>query len=326
MTGSVRSNTKGWLFSNILLFGGALISIGWSVYFAVVTISIPYQIEFREGAAQVMTSFLLSRNNPFILENQPLAMNNYGLGYNLIVLPFAFLFGNTLLVHRSVTFIFVLLSALAGFTVIQRVRGEIASASACAAFIMISLMARAGIGAFPSALGTFLFMMTIVIPFLKGFHRTSLLLSILFSIAAFYSKPYFVLGFGIVASYLFLFVSKKTGLFYSGFFFIMLASSLLAVRLALPLYFINTIIGNISNVEGSSAHLFSQLTQLLIYFSPILLALLLLMFESETSNRRIEARFDIRDWEQPLVGVPVDYLLYSSVCALLAFILFLGSH
>ena len=95
-----------------VLFTGALISVLWSIYFSLVTILIPYQIEYREGTAQVLTGFFLRAENPFVLESQPLAMNNYGLGYNLVVLPFAALFGNTLLVHRSVTFVFVLLIIL----------------------------------------------------------------------------------------------------------------------------------------------------------------------------------------------------------------------
>src|SRR5688572_20043628 len=265
---------KGWVFSRHLLFWGALASILWSIFFAIVTISIPYPIELREGAAQVMTGFLLSRNNPFVLENQPLAMNNYGLGYNMVVAPFAVLFGNTLSVHRSITFTFILLSSLAGFTVIQKIKGDVAPASACAAFIIIGLIARGGIGAFPSAMGTFLFLMTLVIPFLKGFNHTSLMFSILFSIAAFYTKAYFILGFGIVASYLFLFVSKKSGLFYSSLFLILFAASFFVVRLVFPLYFINTVVGNASNADRSFEHLLSQLKQLFIYFFPVLLSTL----------------------------------------------------
>ena len=326
MTGFIKSNTQGWILSKVLLLGGAWISILWSVYFAVVTISIPYPIEFREGAAQVMTDFLLSGNNPFVFENQPLAMNNYGLGYNLIVLPFAWLFGNTLLVHRLVTFLFVLLSAATGFIVIHTVRRELAPASTCAAFIMIGLIAHGGIGAFPSALGTFLFLMTLVIPFFRGFDPPSLLLSILFSIAAFYSKAYFIVGFGIVASYLFLFASKKTGLLYSVVFSILFAISILVVRLAFPLYFIDTLIGNISNGERSSTHLFSQLRQLLIYFSPVLLSLFLFAFEARIPKRSLESKLKRRDREQLPMGVSAAYFLYSSVCALLAFIVILGPH
>lgn len=324
---AIKSNSTDRPFAEILLSLGALVSILWAVYFAVVTISIPYQIEFREGAAQVMTGFLLGRNNPFIFENQPLAMNNYGLGYYVIVAPFAALFGNTLFVHRSVTFVFVLLSSLAGFFVIQQTRRNVASALAGAAFIMISLTAQGGIGAFPSAMGTFLFMLAVLIPFLNRFRFTSLLLSALFSIVAFYAKPYFALGFLIVASYLFLFVSKKTGLLYGVLFLTLFVVSFCAMRLVFPLYFINTVIGNIANTTRSFAHLFAQLAKLLAYFFPVLFAsLLLLVFEKGILNRGTGRAFNLRAWDQPLFNARPDYFFYAFLCALLAFVFLLGPH
>jgi hypothetical protein len=70
-------------------FGGSLVLFSWFVYFSFSTIAMPYQIEYREGAAQVMTHILLMGGNPFSLEYQPLGMNNYGIGYNLLALPFA---------------------------------------------------------------------------------------------------------------------------------------------------------------------------------------------------------------------------------------------
>lgn len=327
MPGFNKKGTKGWVLSRTLLLLGASGSILWSVYFAAVTISIPYPIEFREGAAQVMTEFLMNRSNPFRLENQPLAMNNYGLGYNLVVTPFAFLLGNTLSVHRSVTFIFILLSGLVGYIAIYRIRGDVASALACAAFILLGLIAGGGIGAFPSAMGTFLFMVAVVFPFLRSFDRLSLIISVLSSIAAFYTKAYFVLGFGIVVSYLFLFRSKRTALLYGLTFLLLFISSLFAARLAFPLYFVNTIIGNISNTERSSAHLFSQLRQLLIYFFPVLVCSVFpLLFERDRPSQRAGLTLNVPDWKQPLRNASPGYFFYAFICALLAFILFLGPH
>lgn len=324
----LKSNIEGGLISEILLLGSAAGSILWSIYFAVVTISIPYPIELREGASQVMTRFFLSGSNPFVLQNQPLAMNNYGLGYNLVVAPFAALLGNTLLVHRSVTFGFILLSAVTGFFAIHKLKRNIALGLAYAAFIMIGLINRGGIGAFPSAMGVFLFMMTVFIPFFKGFTPISLLLSSLFSIAAFYSKAYFVLGFGVVASYLFLFVSKKTGLLYSLYFFLFFVVSFFVVRFAFPLYFIDTIIGNISNTSRSAAHMYSQMKQLWLYFFPILLSssLVLLSTKGHALTGAMDQPFNIQKWESPLINVSLDYFLYASVCSLLAFIFLLGPH
>jgi hypothetical protein len=103
--------------------------------------------------------------------------------------------------------------------------------------------------------------------------------------------------------------------------------SLVVVRLAFPLYFVNTIIGNISNAETSAAHVLSQLKQLLFYFVPVLLSsLFLVLIEDDTSRRRPGFKFAVKDWNGPLMSTSTDYLLYASLCALLAFLLVLGPH
>jgi hypothetical protein len=167
------------LLPRILLLTGAISSILWSVYFSVITIFIPYQIEFREGNALVLTKILLGGRNPFSFENQPLGMTNYGLGYNLVVLPFAMLFGNTLVVHRAVTFTFILLVAFLIYLSLNRSVHEPVLALVCSAFIMTGLIANGGIGAFPSAMGTFLFYIAILVPFVRSFDKNSLVISVL---------------------------------------------------------------------------------------------------------------------------------------------------
>src|SRR5688500_1969308 len=87
-------------------FTGVLLLFSWFIYFSFSTIVIPSQIEYRQSAAQVMTQILLIGAHPCSLEYQPLAMNNYGVGYNLFVLPFAKMFGNTLWVHRGIRLFF----------------------------------------------------------------------------------------------------------------------------------------------------------------------------------------------------------------------------
>ena len=319
--------------SRILLFIGAIGSILWSVYFSVVTIFIPYQIEFREGTALVLTKILMGGGNPFSFENQPLGMTNYGLGYNLAVLPFAMLFGNTLVVHRAVTFAFILLAAFVVFLSLNKSTREPALALACSAFVMTGLIANGGIGAFPSAMGTFLFYVAVLVPFIRSFDRVGLFTSVLVFLVSFYTKPYFILGFGIVASYLFLFVSKKKSLLYVAQFLFLFAVSFLIVRFSFPLYFINTIIGNISNTYRTLEHLVEQLVLLLQYFYPALILALLVLFRWLTSKRERPALgsekgtlFNLAVWDQPLVAYSADYILYSLACSFLAFLFILGPH
>lgn len=313
-----------------LLLVGGLTSIIWAAYFAIVTIAMPYQIEYREGAAQVLTGFFLRRENPYILESQPLAVNNYGLGYNLVVTPIAALFGNTLLVHRSITFLFVLLSAGLVFFVFYKKGKDISIGLICSVFILIGLIARGGIGAFPSAFGTFLFLAALLIPFLKSFEHTSLVLSLLLSLMAFYTKPYFLLAFGILFSYLYLFVSKKKGVAYGLIFFILLAISSLLINSIFPLYFVNIVVSNLSNTIASYANVTNQLKDLFFLFYPVL-SLLLISILIRANERRSSwisspLFLNFSKWDAPFVNHSFNYLFYSFACSFLAFSLILGPH
>ncbi len=321
------------LLPKILLLAGAVSSILWSIYFSVTTIFIPYQIEFREGTALVLTKILLSGGNPFRFENQPLGMTNYGLGYNLVVLPFAMLFGDTLIVHRAVTFAFILLVALVVFLSLNKFTREPSLALACSAFVMTGLIANGGIGAFPSAMGTFLFYVAVLVPFTRSFDRSGLAISVVASLLSFYTKPYFILGFGIVASYLFLFVSKRKSLLYIAQFLILFVAAFLVVRFVFPLYFIDTIIGNISNTYRTLEHLVEQLRFLLLYFYPALILALFILFgtlfskkEKSSLSRKRVPFLEFSAWDKPLIVFTVDYIPYSLACAFAAFLFILGPH
>lgn len=319
--------------AEVLLFIGAFISVAWAIYFSVATTTMPYQIELREGVALVTTRILLNGENPFSFEYQPLAMTVYGIGYNLVVLPFAWLFGNTLLVHRAVTFVFILLSALICAALVYKKHGNISSALACGAFVIIGLIANAGIGAYPSSMGTYLFLAAVLVPYVRSFDKTGLFASIVLSLLAFYTKPYFVLAFGIVGAYLFLFVSKKKAIIYGVSFLVPFLLSLFAVRAIFPLYFIDTIVGNMSNTYRSFDYLKLQPRVLFSYFYPTLaLALFMIVvgvFGKKTRSYvkgGLRNAFDISSWDQPFINLSPDYLFYSFVCSLLAFLLILGPH
>lgn len=152
-----------------LFFGGALILFSWFLYFSFSTIAIPYQIEYREGAAQVMTQILLIDGNPFSLEYQPLGMNNYGIAYNLLVLPFAKWFGNTLMVHRGISFVALLASFLLVVKTVFLLKKDALISILCGVFIIVALAGRGGLGAFPSAMGSFLFLAGLLIPLIYSF-------------------------------------------------------------------------------------------------------------------------------------------------------------
>jgi hypothetical protein len=304
------------------------------IYFIVVTISIPYPIEYREGAAQVMTQFFLKGENPFSSGNQPLGMNNYGFMYNLFVTPFAALFGNTLLVHRIVTFFFIGLSWLLVFQTTARVNRDRFFAFVGAALVVMGVAARDGLGAYPSAMGEFLFLAGILIPFNRSFGHHALVLSAVLCVIAYYTKPYFVLSFGIVASYLFVFISKRKGLFYSLLFVILFGFSFLVVRFIFQYYFIDTVVSNLSNtVNNSFGYMGRQLVEFDKEFLPIFILGLILLYLNigrlklgKVSFRRLFGSFNFLPLDRSLVSQPLNYITYFFIICLLTFILVLGRN
>jgi hypothetical protein len=313
----------------IVLLAGA-----WLLYFSLATMVMPDQIEYREGAAQVVTQLLLEGRNPFALENQPLGMTNYGILFSLTAWPLAMAFGNTLILHRAITIAFLLLSAyVVGRTAFFASKQAVLSLAA-AILAAAALATRGGLGAYPSSMGAFFFLSATAVPYLRGFDRRGLLLSGVLCLLALYSKPYFVLGFAIVAGYAFLFVSKKSGLLYGLGFAAAAGISALLVRETLPLYFYDTVFSNLAHTaEPDPGHVTRQLRQFAVELLPLIVAGLMLG-ATRLAARRTEARVaprlvnwaQVRAPEKPLFALPVHYFAWASVCTLLAFVLILGPH
>lgn len=321
---------KNTRFSTLILLLGAVLSLTWSLYFERAILSTPFQIGYREGAPQVITQMMIDRRNFSTFENQPLGYNAYGLGYHIAVIPFALIFGNTLFIHRAVTFVFILLSTATGFCLVYHQRRSFALALISSAFIIVAFMGWGGVGSAPTTMGTFLFLSATFIPFMWSFNNKSIVLSAILSLIAFHTKAYFVLSFGIVTAYLFLFVSKKKAIGYGMLFLTLFAIAFAIIRIHYPLYFINIIHGNASNTFRTFERLYTQLFWLSIYFFPVLL-LAGFMRWKETQNRKnasfpARSGFDLFDLSKPLIDFRPDYLLHAFIISLSAFVLILGSH
>lgn len=318
--------------SKILLASGIILDLIWAVYFMFAILNFPHQLSHLEGTANVQTWLLLKGLNPFSLENQPLGATNYGIVYSLIVLPFAALFGNTLLVHRAVTFVFIFLSALLGFFTVYSARKSYLMGFTCSVFIVVSLggvQGLGGISAFPSATGAFFFLATILIPFLYSFDNKSLLFSIVTALIAFYTKPYFLLAIVTVTSYTFFYVSIKKGLFYGLFALTGIFLSILVVKQVFPLYFVVTFWGNVFNTTRSFEHLLIELQKMITTVLPLLLlALLIVMIggKKELSTVKNLFKFNVSRWNEALFEHSLNYLLYSLGVSMLAFVFVLGWH
>jgi hypothetical protein len=314
-------------------WGIAIALFFWFFYFSISTVLMPFPIEYREGVAQVMTQILLKGGNPFSLEYHPLAMNNYGIGYYLVVFPFARLFGNTLPIHRAVSFCCLLANLLLIAGTIWSRTKDILTAFLGGFIIAVTLAGLGGLGAFPGAMGTFLFLAAIIIPFLCSFRPSGLIASALISIAAYHTKPYFIIGFGIVAAYVFMFVSKRKGVLYSLLFMLAFSIVFIGVRVRSDAYFIDTLVSNLSNTQLSSVHMLIQLSEMCLEFLPTIVLAGILLFlnlpaskPTPTPQTGLLWRVNFSEWNTAWLCMPVNYFAFAFVVCFLIFVYPLGMH
>ena len=323
-----------------LLFGGlAFFLIRFAMY-ALTIITTPVPVEYREGAMLLNTAFLMRGVNPYDLENHPLAMNVYGFGYNLAVYPFAVFFGNSLVVHRAVSALFILLSC--GITIYWIIfrGGSPLFAISGGSLLMASLLFNVTPVARPDALGVFLFLVAIFLPERYYFNRASLIASAFFGVAAFYTKPYFVLSLGIMASFLFLFISKEKGLHYSfGSAFILLAFATL-LRISSECYFLDTILHHIALTGRSIQMMVNQIVYFLLVYLPLLLILTNIIadrsWKSYNDSIRVGLKgsfmqkngtfINLSNLNQPLVSTKANLPWYAFTISTMVFIFTLGQH
>ena len=204
-------------------------------------VKFPYPSALREGAMMTNTDALVKGINPYDMSRQPQMMNPYGIVYPLLVWPWAKLFGTTILIHRMVTAFFILASCALMFFILRRMKVAVLI-SLWAVLMFYASLVFPGTSTptiDPGAVGMFFMLLSIFIPWLCGYSYRSLVISILFGIMAFYTKPYAILGTMVMASFLFIFVSRIKSLFYVLLLSALSIISVLAVNHALPAYFDN---------------------------------------------------------------------------------------
>ena len=309
------------------------------VIYAVTIVATPVPVEYREGAFLLSTEFLLQGINPYSVENHPLSINVYGLVYNLAVLPFAALFGNTLSVHRALSVLCVLLAcALITHRLLLR-DASLLFAISGGMILMASLLFHVTPVTRPDALGFLLFLLAVLISEHFGFNRSSLVWSAFLGVLAFFTKQYFLLSLGIVASFVFLFVSKAKGIIYLLGAAVVIVVVLTLLQLTGEYYLLDTILHHIFLAGGSTSMMVSQLIYFSLVYSPILIILAITLIErkllktaSSTSGLEDKTvsksgfKLDISHLNKPLLSFHVDLSWWAFLITTLAVVFSLGQH
>lgn len=303
----------------------------------------PYSAMLREGAMMTSTDALVKGLNPYAMALQPQYVNEYGIIYPLLVWPLAKIFGTTILIHRIVTAISILISCLLIFLVLVRMRIPILL-NIWAILMLYSSLLYPGTSTpciDPAATGMFLFLVTIFVPWFCRYSYKSLIISMLCGILAFYTKPYLVLGIPIIGSYLFLFVSKEKGLFYTFLWLLLTLLSVILVNQTLPAYFDNCFF--VSANMGPSwesmdrlylqIHLYTGLHQWVL----LLMAVFILGFTFEfflrnpidrilKNIRQFFLNIRINAFKEPLIKLNFPLVVYAGLCSAFVLYMSLGRH
>jgi hypothetical protein len=304
----------------------SLIIIAYECFFISKAVLVRNPLEFRENAMIFTTKLLLNGENPYAFSKQPVFTNVYGILYHIIVYPFAKVFGNSFFIHRLISIIFILMSCLLIITTLkwQNISPKL---SICAiAFFLYHMVRANAISAYPAAQGQFLFLCSLIIPWRMDFSVFSLFLSLVFSILAFLTKPYFIVGLPIIIIYLFLVVSKRRAVLFGGFSIIFIAFIVLLISSILPSYFINTFYANLQSEKDSINHLLNQIHD---YFDETFALVIIWFFfafkrlynfvnrAQDLSKEYISHGsfyfFDIKHFQNPLILLPIKFMPFALI-------------
>lgn len=229
------------IFTTAVLFLFSAYTLFTSVNSHLKFIEFPYQHEYREGAVLDITRLYLENENPYELKHQPQDTYVYGFFYPFISTPFAKFFGNTLSVHRSVTYAFIILSCILIFFTLISMKVNPVFSFAGAVLLHQSLIYNGLTSiARPEGLGIYLFMLGILIPWRFKFSYRSCLVSIVCGILGYLTKPYYILVIPYIGAYLFFFVSKRKAMIYGCVSVLLLLIMVIVMDLIYETYHNNT--------------------------------------------------------------------------------------
>lgn len=239
-----------------------------SLYYNYLVISFPFQLEYREGASLLLSNAFIQGIHPYSLKNMPYLIDMYGFIYPLLSTVFIKVFGLNLSSLRILSmFSIVIVTYFFFYLNKSKTKSNFFPIFLfTVSFYILNLFAVIPT-ARSDAFGFMLFIFSVYIPFKSLFNKKSLLISLILTILAFYTKSYFLVGFPFVMIYLFFFQSIKRSVKYSMLFFVTLIVSLLLIHLIFDFYFVSIFGATLFSTTNIASHLINQL---LFYFISIL--------------------------------------------------------
>lgn len=291
-------------------------------------ITFPYQLELREGNEQLTTYAFLHGINPYSIPDNPKYINIYGILFNLFMLPFASVFGNTLQLHRLLNGCLILLQVLIVIRVFRIKKVGWLATILAAGFIWLGELFFSTPLARPDALGGCLFLLAVFVPWLNKFDSKSLFFSAVLGVLSYQTKFYFFLSVVIIASYLFLFVSKQKAVIYallSGILFVM---AVFIIYKSFDTYFVNSLYVSSGSLAFNLVKMMEQVIKFLRdYWGFFLFAFFLLkdLKLGALKKNLTNIKLNLKGFAQPLLSDNFHFIKYSLAVTMLIVVLVLNN-
>ena len=218
----------------------ATILLSWQAWQHFNIVTFPWPLDYRENVVLFRSALVAAGHSPY--SQLPFSQSQYGFVADFLSAPLMWLSGGGFIGPRLISAAAILLSALLLAIYAFRHSGDRLSA-----FMVFALAYIAGFShpemplAFPNALGSLLFLLSVMVPLLGNFRTGALAIGLLAAWAGFFAKLYPGIGPAFVIAYLL--VSRawlKAGL-YALCSLLLLGGSLVLVTAVFPDYFDTTL-------------------------------------------------------------------------------------
>jgi hypothetical protein len=263
----------------------ALLAFAWLLLLHLLMVVTEAPMEMRDGAMLATTAALLDGRNPYAIDGLMQTGNVYGIGYNLAVLPFAWLLGPGFLAHRLVSALAIFGACLLLYRWLRaasvgRLDALLGTGLAYAGFIYYT-----GGVARPDGLGLLLMLAAIETLRRDDCKARGFAACLGLSLLGLACKLYYVWPAFAAAAYVFLWRGRRRGLVYGAAAIAATAAALLLMQALLPGYGPLVLVGNLRDTDYAPFYLLQQSRDWLVFELPLIAGFALALLAARPALR-----------------------------------------
>lgn len=292
-------------------------------------LSYQFPLEYRDAAVISAATDFSNGVNFYRLYTYPGHIYLYGFLYPLMVAPFVNVLPHPIMAVRWIDALFLILFLIMSFDIFRLRKASVTSSLTGVLLLFNSACLIWTInGSRPDTAGLFIALLGVFVLIKKGPRRAPLIVSAVLCVISFYLKQYMLFSAVVIAVHLFLFVSKKKGLFFAALVATLWLGSLAAARYFFPLYYEYSILHHLVVESTSLDNLLEEAGLFFQYYWPLFF-LFLFIFAKRISIKLKgkSGHVDVKHPEQPLIsGISSSFTDTGAFVSLTLLVFVLGGH